>query len=116
MVFDAFNDFCSAKTRKDFTEKVNEWCKVLFSVSTAKFLFFEKNELIEYENNFIKNHKNNGVAGFVMSQKRPLIIHEIKKNHLFDPNIDLASLLPILYYPIILKKFFFLIFYLYIYI
>lgn len=104
LVLDAFYDLCSAKNRKEFTEKVNDWCKVLFSVSTAKFLFFEQNEFMEYDNTNIKNHKNNGVAGFAMSEKRPLIIYDIKKNHLFDPNVDLVSLLPILYYPIGLKK------------
>lgn len=41
-----------------------------------------------------------GVAGSIVGLKRPLIISEIRKNQLFDPNVDLSSLLPILFFPI----------------
>lgn len=89
----------------EFTHKVHEWCKVLFSVSNSKFLFYENDNLLDYQDQQVKNRGNNGVAGYVMEQQRSMIFSEIKRNHFFDPNIDISSLLPILYYPIVFKKY-----------
>ena len=106
LLFRSFQDLCNSSNKIEFSEKIQEWCKILFSVSTAKFLFFENNQLVEYSNNKTKNNEILGVAGSVISSNRPMIISEIRKNHLFDPSVDLSSLLPILYYPLTFKKFF----------
>lgn len=100
MLFQSFQDLCKTNNKFEFTEKVQDWCKVLFAISTSKFLFYENNKLIDYSTNPVKNYENNGVAGSVIALNRPMIISEVRKNHLFDPNIDLSSLLPILYFPI----------------
>lgn len=108
MLFQSFQELCNTNSKPEFTEKVQEWCKILFSISTAKFIFYENNNLIDYSTHPPKNFENIGVAGSVIELNRPKIISEIRKNHLFDPNIDLSSLLPILYYPIKCQRLFFL--------
>lgn len=104
LLYQSFEDLCKTSTKFEFTEKSQEWCKILCSSSTSKFLFYENNSLQEYVAKKIKCHEKNGVAGFVFESNRPMIISEIRKNHFFNPNIDISSLLPILYYPVRFQK------------
>lgn len=49
----------------------------------------------------IKNHLAEGISGQVCSLKRSIILTDVQKSPFYHPKIDLYSLLPVYFIPII---------------
>lgn len=48
LFFEAFYDIFQSQSKYEFSNKAKEWCKILFSTTSTKFLFVENDSIIEY--------------------------------------------------------------------
>ena len=79
---------------------------MIFGITNSIFYIVENNEIVLYDspNNRIAFCLEYGLAGMVVKEMKPYIIHDIRSNNVYNKLVDLTSILPIYALPLITKN------------
>jgi hypothetical protein len=114
MLTEALIAFTDCTSMMDLAMTVKSWAYKIFGVSATRIILVENDEFVVYlsqqEYSFspfiyeyrCKRHSvSTGISGVAYKTKKKIVMSDVQSNKDYNPLVDLSSILPVMYAPVI---------------
>lgn len=114
ILFETYNLLAQSTSKQQFTQTVLRQTRIIFGISQCQFFFVNGESMVRFHARPDRNRAQDseaaaeeqrfsiyqGVAGNVATELKNMFVYDIRHSSMYDPNIDLDSLLPVYTFPI----------------
>ncbi|KAL4430081.1 hypothetical protein ABPG74_013528 [Tetrahymena malaccensis] len=100
-----FQELCTSKSKFQFSQIIKKWASSILQSNAAQFVFVEDDQISLYKSNDQKIQVSSKIslASQIIQNKKSMIFYDSNKQVEYQKDIDVQSILPIYYHPIIIE-------------
>ncbi|KAL4476824.1 hypothetical protein ABPG72_010661 [Tetrahymena utriculariae] len=100
-----FQELCTSKSKFQFSQIIKKWASFILQSNAAQFVFVEDEQITLYQSNVQKIQVSSKIslASIIIQNKKSMIFYDSNKQVEYQKDIDVKSILPIYYHPIIIE-------------